>query len=136
MKPKTLGMLLWIATGVSLTAHADDSVQGRVEIGSAVAAQAKPEDTLFVFARAEGGPRMPLAVIKKQVKDLPLEFRLDDGMAMTPAARLSQFPKVVVIARITKSGSTRAEHGDLEGRSLPVAPGTRGVKVVINHVVP
>ncbi|HEX9625943.1 MAG TPA: hypothetical protein VGA00_03280 [Acidiferrobacterales bacterium] len=136
MKPTMLGALLWAVITVIPTAQAETAITGRVELDPAIAAQAEPEDTLYVFARAEAGPRMPLAVIKARVKELPLRFQLDDGMAMTPAMRLSQFPKVVVIARISKSGSTRAEHGDLEGTSPSVAPGARGVTVVINHVVP
>jgi cytochrome c-type biogenesis protein CcmH len=136
MKTTMLGTLLWAGILLSTMAQADATITGRVQLDPAIAAQAAPEDTLYVFARAESGPRMPLAVIKAKVRELPLDFRLDDGMAMSPAMRLSQFPKVVVVARVAKSGSTRAEHGDLEGMSLPVAPGARGVTVVINRVVP
>src|SRR5262245_38365461 len=63
---------------------ASKAVRGTVRLSPALATQVSPEDTLFVFARAAGGPKMPLAVLKRQVKDLPLTFELNDSMAMTP----------------------------------------------------
>jgi cytochrome c-type biogenesis protein CcmH len=114
---------------------ANASVSGTVTLAAALAAKAKPDDTLFVFARATEGPRMPLAILRKQVKDLPLTFTLDDSMAMSPAARLSLAQRVVVGARISKQGSAIAQPGDLQGLSAPVSPGTRAVKIEIAEVV-
>ncbi len=111
------------------------SVSGTVTLAPALAAKAKPEDTLFVFARAVEGPRMPLAILRKQVKDLPLSFTLDDSMAMTPSARLSSVPRVVVGARISAQGNATPQAGDLQGFSAPVAPGAAGLKVQIAEVV-
>jgi type I site-specific restriction endonuclease len=37
---------------------------------------------------------------RKTVADLPIDFTLDDSMAMSPAMKLSNFPRVVVGARI------------------------------------
>ena len=78
---------------------------------------------------------MPLAVIRKQVKDLPLSFELDDSMAMMPGRELSSFARVVVGARISKSGSATPKSGDLEGSSRAVAPGATGVLVIIDSPV-
>ena len=111
------------------------SVSGTVTLDAALAAKARPEDTLFVFARAAEGPRMPLAILRKQVKDLPLAFTLDDSMAMTPAARLSSASRVVVGARISARGDATPQPGDLQGFSAPVAPGAAGLKVKIGEVV-
>jgi len=116
-------------------AVAGQSVSGVVTLAASLAKKADPEDTLFVFARAAEGPRMPLAIVRKQVKDLPLTFTLDDGMSMSAAARLSSVPRVVVGARISKDGSAIAKAGDLQGLSLPVAPGTSGLKIEIAEVV-
>jgi cytochrome c-type biogenesis protein CcmH len=66
---------------------------------------------------------------------LPRAFRLDDSMAMTPAARLSNSGEVVVEARISKSGSATPSPGDVQGTSGPVKPGTRDLSLVINDVV-
>jgi cytochrome c-type biogenesis protein CcmH len=114
---------------------ASKTVSGTVRLSPSVAAQVSPEDTVFVFARAAEGPRMPLAVLKKRVKDLPLNFKLDDSMAMTPGLELSTFPRVVVGARISKSGSAMPKAGDLEGQSQTVEPGASGLSVTIDTAI-
>lgn len=111
------------------------AVSGVVSLAPALAAKADPQDTVFVFARATEGPRMPLAILRKQVKDLPISFTLDDSMAMTPAAKLSSARQVVIGARISKRGDATAQPGDLQGLSAPVAPGASGLKVEISQVV-
>ena len=78
---------------------------------------------------------MPLAILRKQVKDLPLTFTLDDSMAMTPAARLSSATRVVIGARISARGDATPQPGDLQGFTAPVAPGASGLKVQITEVV-
>ena len=111
------------------------SVSGSVSLAPALAAKARPDDTVFIFARATEGPRMPLAILRKQVKDLPLSFTLDDSMAMTPAAKLSSAQRVVVGARISARGDATPQPGDLQGFSAPVAPGAAGLKIQITDVV-
>ena len=111
------------------------AVSGTVTLAPALAAKARPDDTVFIFARAAEGPRMPLAILRKQVKDLPLSFTLDDSMAMTPAARLSSVPRVVVGARVSARGEATPQPGDLQGYSAPVAPGAVGLKIQISEVV-
>ena len=110
-------------------------VRGTVRLAPAVAKLAAPTDTVFIYARAAEGPRMPLAILRKQVKDLPIEFALDDSQAMSPASRLSLFPKVVVSARVSKSGQAQPSAGDLSGESAAVANDASGVGVEINEVV-
>ncbi len=112
------------------------SVSGRVTLAAALNGGAAPDDTLFVFARAANGPRMPLAILRKKVKDLPLDFELNDGMAMNPQMKLSAFPEVVVGARVSKSGNAMPQSGDLEGLSPVVSVGTTQIPVTINTVVP
>ncbi len=116
-------------------AAADAQVSGRVSLAAALAAKAAPEDTVFVFARAAEGPRMPLAIVRKQVKDLPFDFKLDDSMGMTPQMKLSAFPKVVIGARISKGGDAVPRPGDLQGQSKPVEIGAKGIDLVIADVV-
>jgi cytochrome c-type biogenesis protein CcmH len=110
-------------------------VQGTVTLAEKLKDKAAPEDTVFVFARAAEGPPMPLAVARVRVRDLPYRFRLDDSMAMTPAMKLSSFPKVVVAARVSKSGSPTAQPGDLQGASAPVPNDAGAVAVVIDSFV-
>jgi cytochrome c-type biogenesis protein CcmH len=112
------------------------ALSGTVNLAPSLQGRAEPGDTVFIFARAAEGPPMPLAVMRKQVKDLPFEFKLDDSMAMRPGLELSAFPKVVVTARVSKSGNARPAPGDLEGASAPVAPGAKGIAVLIDKQVP
>lgn len=110
-------------------------VSGTLRLASGKNFDADPGDAVFLFARSAQGPRMPLAVLRAQVKDLPLRFTLDDSMAVMPVRKLSDANTVVVGARISKSGSATPQSGDLEGFSAPVAVGSDGVEVVIDHRV-
>jgi cytochrome c-type biogenesis protein CcmH len=113
----------------------DASVRGTVSLDPALAAKAAPTDTVFVFARAADGGRMPLAIYRSRVADLPIAFTLDDSMAMSPAARLSGARSVVVAARISRTGNAMPQPGDLIGESAPVAPGTAGLSIRIDRAV-
>jgi cytochrome c-type biogenesis protein CcmH len=113
-----------------------ETIRGEVRLAAGLTGRAGPEDTVFVVARAAEGPRMPLAVLRKQVKDLPLTFALDDSLAMAPQMKLSGFPEVIVTARISKSGNAAPQSGDLEGASAPVQPGASGVVITVDSVVP
>ena len=114
---------------------AGTSVSGTVTLDPALAAQAAPGDSVFVFARAASGSRMPLAVQRAQVKDLPLAFKLDDSMAMAPGMTLSSAPQLTVGARISKSGTAIAQPGDLSGEVTGVAPGANNLAIRIGTVV-
>jgi cytochrome c-type biogenesis protein CcmH len=108
-----------------------------VSLDPALTQQAAADDTVFVFARAAQGPKMPLAIVRKQVRDLPVTVTLDDSLAMTPAMVLSNFPQVTVGARISKSGQARPQSGDLQGTVTPVASqGDQSVDLLINSTVP
>ncbi len=109
----------------------DVSVKGTVEIDAALRSKVADTDSVFIFARAAEGPKFPLAVIRKQVKDLPMSFVLDDSMSMMPNAKLSNFPLVIVGARISKSGNATPSVGDFEGVTAAVKPGATGLKISI-----
>jgi cytochrome c-type biogenesis protein CcmH len=74
----------------------------------------QPTDTVFIFARAVQGPPMPVAVLQMSAADLPFDFLLNDAQAMTPEFKLSDFEKVVVTARISRSGIATEALQDLE----------------------
>ncbi len=112
------------------------AVGGTVSLSPALAGKVDAEDTVFVYARAAEGPRQPLAVIRRQVKDLPLRFSLDDTQAMAPNMTLSSYPEVVVGARVSKSAQAAPQSGDLQGASKNVKVGASDVVVVIDTLVP
>jgi cytochrome c-type biogenesis protein CcmH len=111
------------------------AVKGTVALAAKIKAQAAPDDTVFIFARAVEGPPMPLAVQRVKVRELPVSFSLDDSMAMAPGMSLSAHPRVVVVARVSRTGSPAAQPGDLQGASAPVANDASGIAVVIDSVV-
>jgi len=108
-----------------------------VALAPSLMEQAAPEDTLFVLARAESGPPMPLAVSRQRVADLPLKVTLTDAMAMMPAMKLSSFPRVKVSARISKSGQAGRQPGDLAAGDVLVDSGSPpdSVQLLIDRVV-
>ena len=116
-------------------AAGNQSLQGVVSIEPSLAAKLSPGDTVFVLARPVSGSRMPLAIARTTVAALPYRFTLDDSMAMSAGATISSHAKVVVAARVSKSGNAIPQKGDVEGASDPVAPGTSGVKVVLSRIV-
>jgi cytochrome c-type biogenesis protein CcmH len=112
------------------------AIQGVVTLAPALAAKVAPGDTLFIFARAAEGPRMPLAILKRQASELPLKFTLDDSSAMSKEMTLSKAPQVTVQARISRSGNAMPQPGDLLGQVGPVAPGATGLTITIDSVQP
>jgi cytochrome c-type biogenesis protein CcmH len=124
------------AAAPSAAASTGATIAGRVDIAPALAGKVALNDTVFIYARAPEGPRMPLAVLRIPARELPKEFTLDDSMSMAPGAKLSAAPAVVIEARVSKSGNALPQSGDLAGRSATVKPGAAGVKIVIDQVVP
>jgi cytochrome c-type biogenesis protein CcmH len=122
------------ATARASSAAATGKVSGTVTLAPALRAQVAPGDTVFVFARPAGG-RMPLAVRRAKVADLPLAFTLDDSMAMAPGMTISSAKQLTVSARVSKSGTALPQPGDLAGESVAVAPGTSGIAVEIGSVL-
>lgn len=117
-------------------APAPETVSGEVALSGKVAAQAKPDDLLFVFARPDEGSRMPLAVVRAKVADLPLQFSFDDSMALSGGQKISDLGTISIEARVAKAGKAQSSSGDLFGIVKGVKPGTQGVKVVIDQVQP
>ena len=113
----------------------ESAITGRVTIDPKLRDRIAANDTLFIFARAVNGPRMPLAVERSTAATFPRDFRLDDSMAMAPGATISTAGDVIVEARISKSGNAAPGPGDLEGRSAVVRAGARDVSIAIDNVV-
>lgn len=112
-------------------------LQVTVSLDPALNGQVSPTDTLFIYARELNGSPMPVAIVRKQVQDLPLTVNLDDSTAMGPMAKLSSLEQVEVVARISKQGTPTANPGDLQGVIAPVqvTPGAQSLEMVISDVI-
>ena len=111
-------------------------IQGTVSLAPALASKVAPDDTVFIFARAAAGPRMPLAILKHKASELPITFTLDDSTAMTDELKLSKFEQVIVGVRVSKSGNALAQSGDLIGQSAPIKADGRTLRLMIDRVQP
>ena len=120
---------------VPAPAASGKGVSGTVTLAPALAAKVAPNDTVFIFARAAEGPRMPLAILRKKASELPLTFTLDDSMAMNAAANLSSAPQVIIGARISKSGNAMPQPGDLQGATKPVTNTAKNITLSIDTEV-
>ena len=113
------------------------NVSGQVSLSAALKAKASPNDAVFVYATPANGDRMPLAIMKTTVSQLPLNFTLDDSTAMTPERKLSTAGEVLIKVRVSKSGNAMPQSGDLTGASDgPVKVGTKGLKIEIKDQIP
>jgi len=117
-----LGSTVKVETAPAKPAAASSvALKVNVSLDAALKDKVSAEDTVFIFARAMEGPPMPLAAVRKQVRDLPLTVTLDDSMAMMPQMKLSNYAKVLVGARISKAGTVTAQSGDLTGEIKNIA---------------
>jgi cytochrome c-type biogenesis protein CcmH len=119
----------------SAPAAVDARIEGRIEIAASLKAKVNPGDTLFLFARSpQGGP--PVAALRASAAALPLDFHLDDSMAISPANALSGQQRVTLVARVSRSGDAGARPGDLEGSVADVEVGARSVRIVVDRALP
>ena len=116
--PVTVGAM------AKLESDGTERLSGRVTLASELAAQVSPNDTVFIYANAAEGPRMPLAIIRTTVDKLPYDFMLDDSLAMQQQMKLSQVKSVMVRARVSKTGNAMPQAGDFGASVGPVTPGS------------
>lgn len=98
----------------------------RVELAAALKDKVKPDDTVFIFARASNGPPMPLAAKRVTVAQLPIEVELSDADAMMPQMKLSDFTEVQLVARVSRAG--QPTHGEWIGQGSPLATATQATQ--------
>ncbi len=113
------------------------SLKVLVELDSTLKGTIAPETTVFVYAQAVTGAKMPLAAARFQVRDLPVLVTLDDSMAMGPMVKLSSAEQVQVRATVSFSGTPGAQSGDLQGVISPVTvlDNDSLIKILINERV-
>ena len=107
-----------VASGAKLTV--------KVELAEALKDKVKPDDVVFIFAKATSGPSLPLAAKRVTVAQLPIEVELSDGDAMMPNMKLSNFPEVQLMARVSRSG--QPGKGEWIGSGAPLASNTEAAQ--------
>lgn len=125
---------LVLATAALAEKQTGQSVTLSVSLDPALQNSVNPEHTLFIYARAAKGPRMPLAIVRHKAGELPLEAQLDSSMAMMPQMSLKNFQQVIFLARISASGNAMPQSGDLIGEtpSLEWQKLDKPVSIIIN----
>lgn len=112
-------------------AKASGSVTVKVELGEAFKASVKPDDYVFIYAQAITGPKAPLAVVKHQVKELPIQVILDDSMAMIPSMTVSSVENIKVTARVSAAGTATPQAGEPIGSIELKGTDRAGVKSIV-----
>ena len=112
------------------------NVTGQVNLSASLKSKVSPNDVVFIYATPANGDRMPLAIFKTTVSQLPFNFTLDDSTAMAPDRKLSAAGEVMVKVRVTKSGNAMPQSGDLSGSLGPVKVGAKGLKLEIKDQIP
>lgn len=120
----------------AMPSNAALSVSGRVTLSANLKGKTQPSDAVFIYATPANGERMPLAIYKTTVANLPLSFTLDDSTAMSPERKLSGAGEVFVKVRVSKSGNAMPQSGDLLGSIGPVKVGAKGLQVEIKDQLP
>lgn len=97
-----------------------------------------PSDTVFIYARAWQGPKMPLAIHRILVSELPKKVTLDNSMSMAQGMDMSSFPQIEIVARVSKTGSAVGQAGDWQATAGPVILGDqkKPVKLTIKEQIP
>ena len=119
----------------SALAISKQGVSGQVGISSALQSKVKAGDILMVIAR-KPGERMPVAVLKTAVTAFPISFVLNDSLAMSPNALISQLPEVSVEVRISKTGMAMPESGDLISAPQTIKVGSTNARLLIDQIRP
>lgn len=122
-----------VVMGETARDRGNTDVSGTVQLDAGLRAKVLDTDTVFIFVRAAEGSSRPLAVLRKQVKDLPVSFVLGDQMGISPYAKIGDQSSVIVGARVSRSGNATPGAGDLEGQSEPVRPGKKNLMIRINR---
>jgi cytochrome c-type biogenesis protein CcmH len=120
---------------VNKAAMAASSISGRVTLVKELQGLVAPTDTVFVYATPVTGSRMPVAILRTTANKLPLDFVLDDSLAMSPSAKLSSMDEVTVRVRISKSGQATAQAGDYGVSLTPVKPGSKGLNLMVRDTL-
>jgi len=108
-------------------------ISGQIELTAEIKSKVKPSDTVMVIAR-QVGERMPVAVFKAPVAQFPMNFVLNDALAMNPNAPLSKLSEVSIEVRISRLGMAKPESGDLISSTKTIKVGSENIRLLVDQV--
>ena len=108
-------------------------ISGQIELSNELKSKVKPGDVVMVIAR-QVGERMPVAVLKVPAGQFPMQFVLNDSLAMNPSAPLSKLSEASIEVRISKTGMAKPEAGDLISTVKTVKVGSQNIQLLIDQV--
>jgi cytochrome c-type biogenesis protein CcmH len=115
--------------------HAAPIISVTIELAAAVAEVVKPDSTVFVIAKDPAKPSPPIAVIKRQVVELPVVVALSDSDSMIPGRVLSGFSEFIIVARVSMSGQPIAQSGDWYGEEIVRPSQSSEISIVIERKI-
>ena len=111
-------------------------LSGRIVLDPKFEERVASDDTLFVIVRTPDDPTgLPLAQIRVEVSNLPFDFDIGTREMIGSPDRFLHADKVIVSARISRSGRGLAQKGDFVGQSAVVQPWANDVRVTIDKEV-
>ena len=114
-------------------ASSGKGISGKIELSADLKSKIKPGDIVMVIAR-KPGERMPVAVLKVPASDFPMNFTLNDSLAMNPSAPISQLTEASVEVRISKTGMAKPEVGDLISSIQTIKVGATNIRLLVDQV--
>ncbi len=107
----------------------------KVDLDISLADNIDDNDVLYIFAKAQNGPPMPLAVSKHSANKFPVTTTLSSKKAMMENFTIDHFENLEISARISKSGDAIEHPGDLTSDTIVVRPtdGEESLLLIINQ---
>jgi cytochrome c-type biogenesis protein CcmH len=114
----------------------DTVVTASISVPDGVAESLPGTASVFIIARDPAQPSPPIAVTRRQLRELPAEVSLGDGEAMVPGRNLSAFAEFEIIARVSVSGQPVAQSGDWFASALVRPAEDKTVTLLLDQQVP
>lgn len=115
---------------------ADAVVMARVSLSLEAMAAVTTNAFVFVIARDPAAPAPPIAVVRRQVSELPADIALGDAQSMVAGRNLSGFDSFELVARVSLSGGPGAQSGDWFGSVIVTPSESNSVVLTIDQQVP